>query len=39
MPAGKYEIEWNAVDVASGIYIYSIESGNAVLNKKLILLK
>ena len=39
MPAGKYEIEWNAAGVASGIYIYSIESGNAVLNKKLILLK
>ena len=39
MPAGKYEIEWNAAGVASGIYIYSIESGNTVLNKKLILLK
>jgi len=39
MPIGSHEIEWNAVDVASGIYIYSIESGNTVLNKKLILLK
>ncbi|MCH8305075.1 MAG: T9SS type A sorting domain-containing protein, partial [Candidatus Marinimicrobia bacterium] len=39
MPAGRYEIEWNASGIASGIYIYSIESGNAVLNKKLILLK
>lgn len=39
MPAGMHEIAWNAVDVASGIYIYSIESGKTVLNKKLILLK
>ena len=39
MPIGTHEIEWNAVDVASGIYIYSVESGNTVQNKKLILLK
>ena len=39
MPVGTHEIEWNAVDVASGIYIYSVESGNTVQNKKLILLK
>ncbi len=39
MPVGKHEIEWNAVDVASGFYIYSVESGNTVQNKKLILVK
>ena len=39
MPAGTHEIEWNAVDVASGVYIYSLETGNTTLTKKLLLLK
>jgi hypothetical protein len=36
---GTYEVQFNAVDLASGIYLYRIESGNFVQTKKMILLK
>ena len=44
-PAGNYEVDWNAVQYASGIYFYSLEAipsdGNQIYHsvKKMILLK
>ncbi|MGB5528359.1 MAG: T9SS type A sorting domain-containing protein, partial [Ignavibacteriaceae bacterium] len=37
--AGTYEVQFNASEIASGIYLYRIESGNFVQTKKMILLK
>lgn len=36
---GRYEIEWNAINYASGVYFYRIEAGSFVQAKKMILLK
>jgi len=38
-PAGKYEIEFDANDLPSGVYFYQLKSGNNIATKKLILLK
>ncbi len=37
--AGRYEVEWNAGNFASGVYFYSIKAGDFYSTKKLILLK
>lgn len=37
--AGRYEIEWNAENYSSGIYICQIKAGKFISSKKLILLK
>jgi len=37
--AGEYSIAWNAVNCASGVYYYKLETANAVLVKKMILLR
>jgi hypothetical protein len=37
--AGRYEVEWNAISFASGIYFYAIKAGNFFDVKKLILIK
>ncbi len=37
--AGKYEVNFNASSLASGVYIYKIKSGNFSASKKLVLLK
>lgn len=37
--AGNYNLEFNASDLPSGIYVYRLTSGNFVDTKKLILLK
>ncbi|HVO75568.1 MAG TPA: T9SS type A sorting domain-containing protein [Ignavibacteriaceae bacterium] len=37
--AGRYQIEWNAGNLASGIYFYSIKAGDFYSTKKMILLK
>ncbi|MBC8376827.1 MAG: T9SS type A sorting domain-containing protein [FCB group bacterium] len=39
MSAGKHEISWNAVNVPSGIYVYTIQVGDIKLSRKMILLK
>ncbi len=37
--AGSYSVEFNAEDLPSGIYFYTLTSGNFIATKKLILLK
>jgi len=38
-PAGNYSVQFSASNLASGIYLYRLESGNYTNAKKLILLK
>ena len=38
-PAGNYEVEFNASELASGVYYYRIISGDFVDTKKMILMK
>jgi len=38
-PAGKYEVNFNASSLASGVYFYQIKAGDFTASKKLILLK
>lgn len=38
-PAGRYTVEFNADNLASGIYLYKIASGNFSLVRKMIILK
>ena len=37
--AGKYEVNFDASSLSSGVYIYKIQAGNFVSSKKMILLK
>ncbi|HCY74397.1 MAG TPA: hypothetical protein DHV28_00615 [Ignavibacteriales bacterium] len=37
--AGQYEVNFNASALASGVYIYKIQSGSFINSKKMILLK
>ena len=39
MEAGYYSVNWNANQLASGIYIYRLISGSFVSTKKMILMK
>ncbi len=38
-PAGEHEVRWDAKGHASGIYFYSLEAGDFVQTRKMILLK
>lgn len=38
-PAGSYEIRWNADDLASGVYLCSLQAGNFIETGKLHLLR
>ena len=37
--AGRYRYDWNASNVASGVYLYRIQAGDYVDAKKMILLR
>ncbi len=37
--AGRYELNWNAGNYASGVYFYRIEAGSYVNSKKMVLVK
>ncbi len=37
--AGRHDVQWNASDVASGVYMYRIQAGNFVETRKLTLIK
>jgi len=37
--SGSYEIEWNAINVASGIYFIQLSVNGNVITKKMMLLK
>ena len=39
MPAGRHEVQWDARNIPSGIYLYQIKAGEFVETKKMILLK
>ncbi|MCW9098426.1 MAG: T9SS type A sorting domain-containing protein, partial [Ignavibacteriaceae bacterium] len=38
-PAGKYETEFNAANLPSGVYFYQLRVGEFVQTKKMLLLK
>ena len=39
LSAGKYEVQWNALKFASGVYFYRIEAGQYTNVKKMVILK
>jgi hypothetical protein len=39
MPQGKYTVDWNASKLASGIYLYRIQTNDFSMVKKMVLLK
>jgi hypothetical protein len=39
MAAGSYKADWDATNIASGIYIYKFEAGSFTERKKMVILK
>lgn len=39
IPAGKYQVEFNVVDLSSSIYFFHIQVGSFPYTKKLVVLK
>jgi len=38
-PAGSYEVEFNASNLASGIYFYQLRTGEIILTKKMVIIR
>ena len=38
-PKGRYELNFNASSLASGVYIYKIQTGSFISSKKMMLIK
>ena len=39
LPAGTYSLQWNAVDLPSGVYFYRLQADDFIETKKMILLR
>ena len=39
MSPGTYSVNWNAADMASGTYFYTLEAGSARMTLKMLLIK
>ncbi|HSR18139.1 MAG TPA: T9SS type A sorting domain-containing protein, partial [Ignavibacteriaceae bacterium] len=39
LPSGNYSIKWNAENISSGVYFYTLRTDNFRSTKKLILLR
>jgi hypothetical protein len=37
--AGNHSVQWNAGSLASGVYVYTLQSTNTILTKKMMLMK
>ena len=37
--SGYYEVEFNSINLVSGIYVYKLQAGNFVETKKMVLMK
>jgi hypothetical protein len=37
--SGYYEVEFNSINLVSGIYVYKLQAGNFVETKKMVLIK
>jgi hypothetical protein len=38
-PVGSYELNWNAVNLPSGVYFYRLQAGSFIQTRKMVLLK
>jgi hypothetical protein len=39
LAAGNYKVDWNAEGIASGVYLYRLQTDNFFATKKMILLR
>ena len=39
LTAGSYEYRWDAINLASGVYLYKLQSGSYVETRKMVLMR
>jgi parallel beta-helix repeat protein len=39
LPSGSHSVEWNASDLASGVYLYRLQAGEFIETKKMVLMR